>query len=192
MDNEPTKFALNLKKFRIEQNLSQEDLASKVGLTKQTICAYEHATCGDNKGKNPTLNTAIQISEALHVSLDALCGTQSTTAFDSRKKTYAELAWEIAYMLTADEFGYQEIPATVKTMTASGDVEAYPFPELSLPAIVVKNEFLQDFLRKQQLLFSLYNSGTIKKKEYQSLLEGAIQLLGEKKVGNFFDIDDYQ
>ncbi|NEU32141.1 helix-turn-helix transcriptional regulator [bacterium LRH843] len=55
-----------MKMARIEHDLSQEELAKKVGVTRQTIGLIE-------VGKyNPTLNLCISICKALNKTLDEL------------------------------------------------------------------------------------------------------------------------
>lgn len=57
---------IRLKIARIEHDLSQEDLAQKVGVTRQTIGLIE-------VGKyNPTLNLCIAICKTLNKTLDEL------------------------------------------------------------------------------------------------------------------------
>lgn len=188
-----TAFASNVRKYRKARGLSQDDLAQKLNITKQTISAYERATVSDNKGKNPTLRTAIEIAKVLQVSLDALCGTRPITVFESHK-TYGDLAREIAYMLTADEFVYGETPATMlRDSTEPGGVENLPLDDLPpLPTIVVKNETLQNFLRQQHTFFGLYRSGQIDKAAYYGWVQGQILLLDKSEVDSLFDIDDYK
>jgi putative transcriptional regulator len=57
---------MNLKLARIEKNLSQQELADLVNVTRQTIGLIEK---GDY---NPTLNLCIKIARALNKTLDQL------------------------------------------------------------------------------------------------------------------------
>ena len=57
---------MKLKVARVENNLSQQELADKVGATRQTIGLIE-------KGKyNPSLKLCIKIAKALNKTLDQL------------------------------------------------------------------------------------------------------------------------
>ena len=59
-------YRMKLKLARIENNLTQQELAGMVGVTRQTIGLIE-------KGNyNPTLNLCIKISKALNKTLDQL------------------------------------------------------------------------------------------------------------------------
>ena len=55
-----------LKLARVEKELSQAELAEKVGVTRQTIVLIEAG------GYNPTLNLCIAICKALDKTLDQL------------------------------------------------------------------------------------------------------------------------
>jgi putative transcriptional regulator len=57
---------MNLRLARIENNLSQQELADLVNVTRQTIGLIEK---GDY---NPTLNLCIKIARALNKTLDQL------------------------------------------------------------------------------------------------------------------------
>jgi putative transcriptional regulator len=60
---------LKLKAARAEKDLSQADLAEKVGVSRQTISAIEK---GDY---NPTINLCIRICKVLERTLDELFWT---------------------------------------------------------------------------------------------------------------------
>ena len=55
-----------LKLARVERELSQAELAEKVGVTRQTVALIEAG------GYNPTLNLCIAICKALDKTLDQL------------------------------------------------------------------------------------------------------------------------
>jgi putative transcriptional regulator len=57
---------MNMKLARVEKNLTQQELADLVGVTRQTIGLIEK---GDY---NPTLSLCIRISKALNRTLDQL------------------------------------------------------------------------------------------------------------------------
>ena len=57
---------LKLKSARAAKDMSQEDLAKKAGVTRQTISAVE------NGDYNPTINLCIAICKSLDKTLDEL------------------------------------------------------------------------------------------------------------------------
>ena len=62
----PEQMNMKLKLARVEKNLTQQDLADRVDVTRQTIGLIE-------KGKyNPSLNLCINIAKVLNKSLDQL------------------------------------------------------------------------------------------------------------------------
>ncbi len=60
------KFGKRVKKERLKQNLSQEELAEKAGVHRTYIGMIERAE------KNITLQNIEKIAKALHISLDKL------------------------------------------------------------------------------------------------------------------------
>ena len=61
-----TSARMNLRLARVEKNLSQQELANIVNVSRQTIGLIEKG------GYNPTLNLCIRIAKALDKSLDQL------------------------------------------------------------------------------------------------------------------------
>jgi transcriptional regulator with XRE-family HTH domain len=64
--------AQNIKKFRTQLGLSQEELARKAGITYSTLIKLESGV-----NKNPTVKTLQQLAGALEVSLDQLVESES-------------------------------------------------------------------------------------------------------------------
>ena len=61
---------LNMKSARAKLDLSQEDLAVAVGVSRQTIVSIEKG------GGNPTLDLCIKICKKLNKTLDELFGEE--------------------------------------------------------------------------------------------------------------------
>ena len=55
-----------IKKYRLEQNLSQEELADKIYVSRQTISNWE------NDKSYPDIKSLVLLSEVFHISLDKL------------------------------------------------------------------------------------------------------------------------
>lgn len=62
------KFKENLKKFRLEQNLSRQKLAEKVGVSVGLIYFYETGA------RNPGIKVASKLAKELNVTLNQLIG----------------------------------------------------------------------------------------------------------------------
>lgn len=77
-------FAKNLNFLRNSRNLSQNDLASEIGLTRQTISNYEKGT------RQPDLFALTKISNFFHISIDELIFSQSSLNM-SDLKTFNEI-----------------------------------------------------------------------------------------------------
>ncbi|MBQ3559930.1 MAG: helix-turn-helix transcriptional regulator [Agathobacter sp.] len=74
-----------IKKYRMEANLSQEELADKVFVSRQTISNWE------NDKNYPDINSLVLMSEVFHVSLDHLVkGDLERMKKEIDKQEYAE------------------------------------------------------------------------------------------------------
>lgn len=56
----------NLKLFRVKYNLTQEDLANKTGVSRQTIIALE------NNRYLPSINLAFKLSKIFNIKIEEL------------------------------------------------------------------------------------------------------------------------
>lgn len=66
MNEKVNKIKVNVKEFRVRKNLTQEELAHRVGVRRETIIFLE-------QGKyNPSLRLALNISKELEVPIDKL------------------------------------------------------------------------------------------------------------------------
>lgn len=60
------KFANNLRKLRIENNLSQKDLAEKLNINFRTVSAWEKSIC------EPSIEMLVKIAEFFDETIDDL------------------------------------------------------------------------------------------------------------------------
>lgn len=65
-----------IKDLRIDADLSQEELADKLGISKRTLLRYEN---GDSE---PTISVLIKISLLFNVSIDYLTGIKDDANID--------------------------------------------------------------------------------------------------------------
>ena len=63
-------FAERLKELRTEQNLSGEQLAKAIGVSKMAISNWERAA------KVPTMIYLVELAKFFNVSIDYLCGLE--------------------------------------------------------------------------------------------------------------------
>lgn len=67
MENELLNIGENIKKHRLNANITQRELAEKIGVTHYWICKLERG-----KQNNTTLNLLIAISQELKINLNQL------------------------------------------------------------------------------------------------------------------------
>lgn len=65
-----------IKKLRIKNNFTQEQVAQRLGLTKSIISAYENGV------RMPSYEALITLSRIFHVSTDYLLGVENKNAID--------------------------------------------------------------------------------------------------------------
>ena len=58
----------NIRKYRLEQNLTQQDLADMSELSREYICDIEN----DKRGKHPSISVIGRIADALEVDITLL------------------------------------------------------------------------------------------------------------------------
>ena len=68
MEEESLALGQNLKQFRKMHEMTQKELADKLGLTKETIYRYE------NNIQDPPLSNLIRMAKLFGTSLDSLAG----------------------------------------------------------------------------------------------------------------------
>lgn len=85
-------FSQNLQKIRSEKNLSQEQLADKIGVSRQTISAWESGKA------SPELDKITAISKLFSVSIDELVGEIKTEASNFDKKEYEKKLFKNSFI----------------------------------------------------------------------------------------------
>ena len=76
MEEESLALGQNLKQFRKMHEMTQKELADKLGLTKETLYRYE------NNIQDPPLSNLIRIARLFRTSLDSLAGLDDREYID--------------------------------------------------------------------------------------------------------------
>lgn len=174
-----TIFATRLKKAREKCGLKQNTLATKIGVTAQTISAYEKAE-NNGKGKNPTLENAVAIANELGVSLDWLCGRDGYTEKYSSKKTLGDVARDLVFLekTVADIY----LDTSTRTEHPMDLNSGYPVPggiQKEYPSIVFTDKSLCNFINKWRKIKNLHDSDTIDDELYNLWLDKHLSLLDD-------------
>lgn len=83
------KFGKRLRKLRNEAELTQEELAKKIGVSRATVAGYE------TKGKEPPYSTLQKLSDVLGCSTDYLLGKTNERKSPERVKEEYENKYKI-------------------------------------------------------------------------------------------------
>lgn len=166
--SESTIFAKRMKETREQSGLKQKELAEKVGVTPQTISAYEKG------GKTPTLDNASAIAKELGVSLDWLCGIGEGASSKGMFETLGDVARFLHEMLTwgniwvhQDFSGSLSIASTPKICLEFNDTEISNFltDDSKMRDLLYSKTFSQEFYDRW-ILDRIHSLDDIKIDEY--------------------------
>lgn len=176
---ELTIFARRLKESRERSGLKQKELAEQVEVTPQTISAYEKAEV-DGKGKNPTLENAVEIAKVLNVSLDWLCGMDCNQSKSEREMTLGDCAKMIEDMFFWCSVEFSSLSET-KTIRHGSSIDDFEFEDVTetYPAIVFKYGDMRKFIEDFRKMRSLLNDKTIDLDLYDRWLQDRIASLDQ-------------
>lgn len=92
-----------LKQIREAKNISQSDLAAKVGVSKQLLSGFE-------KGRSGVSNDVLQkLANELGVSSDTILSGKSTKPFDEKGRKQLAKAMNMVFDFYGDEFDKETI-----------------------------------------------------------------------------------
>lgn len=187
-----TIFAKRLKEARTAAGLTQSELSKVAGVTAATISAYESAD--GTKGKNPSLDNALKLAQALHESLDWLCGsivTNEKFQITDCLKMFVKLSEHCEIAIDEIDFSSEKetmfIPnAVALTCRCEDDCIYYSEIEectgkVNLPILFINNEDVNNFFVEWHKIHILYKSGTIDKNLYNLWLNQQYQKVDEKQ-----------
>lgn len=170
----PTIFARRLKEAREAKGIKQRELAERIGVSYQTISAYEKSdTTG--KIKNPTLENAVSIAKELGVSLDWLYGLEEQKSISEKYKTLGDIA------RTLVEISQQTYISVILEYSNNGLFEA---PADGRAEIYFYDKNIDSFLREWRKIRDLLFENTIDERLYQLWLDDKFQTMDSMKIEN--------
>lgn len=182
MDN-MVEFAKRMKAQREKLGLTQAQLGEKIGVSSQTISAYEKNISSD-KGKTPTLDKAISIAEVLGVSLDYLCGTAPAEQGCKMEslRDIAECLIRISKYVQCYGGVKKRGLTEEEAMEQSGIPDEYRDDYIPVAVFTLDNRYLAKFFETKAKLLSLYNDGTLSKELYETIISGQLAELQKYEV----------
>lgn len=182
MDN-MVEFAKRMKMQREKLGLTQAQLGEKIGVSSQTISAYEKNISSD-KGKTPTLDKAISIAEVLGVSLDYLCGTAPAERGCSMEslRDIAECLIRISEYVQCYGGVKKRGLTEEEAMEQAGLPDEYREDYIPVAVFTLDNRYLAKFFETKAKLLSLYNDGTLTKELYDTIMTGQLAELQRYEV----------
>jgi transcriptional regulator with XRE-family HTH domain len=182
MDN-MVEFAKRMKAQREKMGLTQAQLGAKIGVSSQTISAYEKNISSD-KGKTPTLDKAISIAEVLGVSLDYLCGTAPANQGCKMEslRDIAECLFKISRYVSCYGKSVKRALTDDELEAHCGIPDEYRDEYTKVAVFTLDNSFLAKFFDTKNKLYALYNDGTLSKELYDTIIAGQLAELQQQGV----------
>lgn len=188
-------FSKRLKEAREKAGLKQSELAKKSGVTSATISAYENSD--GNKGKNPSLDNAMKLANALGVSLDWLCGlavTKDSIQISDFVKMLVKLSEEIDITIDSADFADTDVQKMLPNAFDSIHNEYYSEFNIArqsacefatfhydLGMVCFSHYLIDNFLREWQKIRVLHDTGTIDDNLYNLWLNQQYQEMDKKQ-----------
>jgi transcriptional regulator with XRE-family HTH domain len=168
-------FAQRLKETRQKENMTQKDLAEKIGITPATISAYENLD--NNKRKSPTFEIAVEIANVLDVSLDWL-GGRSTENKVGKDNTETTSFTSLPQLL-------KEIIAITGLRRSYFELEDKESPDGEPSTVVnisLSDEKIVDFMISWEKIHNLFKDGSITEEMRDEWISGALNKYSEYNI----------
>lgn len=162
-DIELQTFSERLKELRHRLNLTQKDLADKIGVTAAALSSYE------NNIKNPSIAVAKRIADAFNVSIDWLCGLTDKMNYNEEIETYADM-FQLIIKLCETPHGDWSI-----SYEDSEDISDsfYTFPNTSKLTSI--DPYVAEFFKDWEQMYKLYKNNTIDQHLYNLWLSDKLK-----------------
>lgn len=177
-------FARRLKEQRDNMGWTQAQLAEKIGVTPQTISAYEKNMSGD-KGKTPTLDKVIDIAKCLGTSIDYLCGlsNESSTKKMNNLADVLDYVNELArHIHCSAGTKYIQLPEAEWYPVTDEFANEFEVRDQAAVVIVLNSYLLANFFKKRDKMRRLANEGTIDRELYDSWYSGEVERLRKEAI----------
>ncbi|MDL2300401.1 helix-turn-helix transcriptional regulator [Clostridiaceae bacterium OttesenSCG-928-D20] len=163
-----TMFARRLRDRREQLGWTQAKLGEKIGVSSQTISAYEKNIFGN--GKTPTLDKVVLLAEVLDVSVDWLCGISVESHSIDNYGDIVDIIELMAEAVCLETSEHEETP------------DFFEIHGMSVARIDIYDEVLVHFFEKRKKMAELLADGTIDNTLYNSWLEGEKSQMTKLKV----------
>jgi len=181
--------AQTIKAHRKRLGLTQAELAKKVGVSSQTISAYESenegGSYGEQKSKLPVLDKAAALANIFGISLDALCGNDKVSAQLSNMSDIIDYINVLGEYFTCS-IKAQELPLQTPPDCSGHDENGNPILEYGAPGVVIEihSSDLAKYIENRNKMLKLVKEDTINSDDYKSWRDSRKRELEEKPLKN--------
>lgn len=158
-------FAQRLKEVRLQQQMTQKQVAVLVGVTPATLSAYEKGN------KKPTVDTLKKIAQTFKVTTDWLLGISGYTSAQEIK-TYSDV---VSLLLFVDSIFNKKSVSFFKTDVSDGDKE-------NRYVLFLNDKTVQSFFKEWGKIRDLYMEKVIDENLYQAWVEKKLRDLKDKRI----------
>jgi Predicted transcriptional regulators len=165
-------FSKRLKSERMNQGLSQKELAEKSGIAAATLSSYEGMD--ESRKKYPTIDKATALAKALNVSMDWLCGFSDIQRISEKAETdkrYNPLTGYLMMLVELRRFASKAYTHTTGDPTSMGtpweNIEVIARMEFDISEIV-------SFFSSLEKIHSLWEEKIITTEMKDEWIEGGL------------------
>ena len=192
-------FAKRIKSARESAGIKQFELAKMVNITPTTMSAYELFDAKAT-GKKPSLHNAIEISKALGISLDWLCGLSNDiqppdskliSDFINSKQHYGNTDMFIDFIHTSDTVrkilksyarSFDQNPIQPDEDIADVIAEEEQRNSEEVVTITIRNQRIVKFLKGWVKMYDNYTEGIIDKEVFELWLKKSIDEVNNQQI----------
>lgn len=163
-------FPNRVKETRQNMRMTQKEFSEFVSITQSTLSAYEKGS------KNPSLESVKIIAEKCEVSIDWLCGLD-TSKFENKKiSDWKDLATKIIDILNVNE--YMQLVSIPHPCVNELWYDPVAYPDKCYAVAITNSHIKVDsFLYDYQKMKRILDEGTIEREMFEDWLKSALAKL---------------
>ncbi len=161
-------FAIRMRETRIKKGISQAELSRITGIAPATLSSYE----SEDKPKSPPIDKALTIANALGVSLDWLCSSET-----NKKDSTSETEFPFKRIIDAIMLILSLESTSISRMNVN---KGNDFASAYIPAILIDSTICERFLNEYNKIKAFIDSP-----DYDQYLKDSLKKAVSEKFNDF-------
>jgi len=170
MKNKENVFAERLKKTRLDNNVSQQELAEHLGITPSSLYYYENGL------RTPSINILKKLVERFGVSADWLLGFEKKE--NTELKTYADMIKLILPLLNYPNIWHSSVQTGL------------PFDTHDTLGLITNDNEILSFLKDYDNMKALIQRNSVPEDLFQSWIKGRLEICSHIQLPSTPDTKD--